>query len=244
MRLAGVIGLLFLTAAGATASSPAEAGISVSSVSRAFFNPSLSQKIQISIVASKAGSLTLAVLDRQGRVVRTLMSERPVQAGAANFDWDGRNDKGKVVPDDAYGVTAKLKSESGLASYSALESTGNPLAVRSNGYDRRTAVLSYTLPRPGRVRIEARAKQRNGSIVSRVVVRDEPRTAGAVIDVWDGYDDRRAVYMPELPGFEVSITATELPENAIVTIGAGAGRTAPTTAGVRAPSGEPTGVRR
>jgi hypothetical protein len=225
----------------AAASAAAPAAIHDVSVSRSFFSPALGQKIRISLTVTEAGTLSVGIVDRNGGPVRALVSDKLVQSGVAAFDWDGRNDKGKVVPDDAFGVTVKLKSESGLASYSALESRGDPLAVRSNGYDRRSAVLSYTLPKAGRVRIEARAKSKGGSIISRVVVRDEPRTAGAVIDVWDGYDDRHSVYMPELPGFEVAITATELPENAILTTGALQNLS---KADSRASAGGASGVRR
>jgi hypothetical protein len=209
--------LLIPPPSGAQSSSVA---ITEVSLSRSFFSPSLGQKIGISLATAEAGSLSVVIVDRRGRPVRALVTERKVEPGTVTLDWDGRDSKGEVVSDDAYAVSATLKSDSGASRYSPLESLENRMAVRSNGYDRRTAVISYTLPKPGRVRIEARAKGVGGAgAVSRIVVRDEPRTAGAVIDVWDGFDDRHAVYLPDLPGFEVVVTATELPENAILTTG-------------------------
>jgi hypothetical protein len=48
------------------------------------------------------GTLTLAVVAADGKVVRTLADNKRFFHGMKRFDWDGRDDAGKIVPDGFY----------------------------------------------------------------------------------------------------------------------------------------------
>jgi hypothetical protein len=46
--------------------------------------------------------LTVAIVDRRGRVVRTLTRSEPERRGDVAYTWDGRGDDGAVVPEGSY----------------------------------------------------------------------------------------------------------------------------------------------
>lgn len=50
------------------------------------------------------------ILDADGDVVRSL-GERRVQPGLVTFEWDGRNDEGRVVPDGPYRLRVELEDK-------------------------------------------------------------------------------------------------------------------------------------
>jgi hypothetical protein len=52
--------------------------------------------------------ITLAILDRKGDVVRTVVSDRSQRAGRVSLIWDGRDDLGRVVVSGAYKPRVKL----------------------------------------------------------------------------------------------------------------------------------------
>jgi hypothetical protein len=51
---------------------------------------------------TRAGRLSLGVVDSGGRVVRTLVRGREFGRGNHHFTWNGRDDDGAVVPEGAY----------------------------------------------------------------------------------------------------------------------------------------------
>jgi flagellar hook assembly protein FlgD len=71
------------------------------SVSPSFFNPTLGQKQSIRAHAARSGTLVVEILDRDRTAIRTLEPLR-VAAGEVTAIWDGKDQGGKVVPDEAY----------------------------------------------------------------------------------------------------------------------------------------------
>jgi hypothetical protein len=59
------------------------------------------QRVKIGFVLRKPDTLTVAIVDSHGQVVRTLLSSG-YRRGAQQFAWDGRNDFGGVVPAGTY----------------------------------------------------------------------------------------------------------------------------------------------
>lgn len=56
----------------------------------------------------KPDRLDLALLDRDGRVVRALGQDRPYERGAVRLLWDGRDGAGLLVPDGPYRLRVHL----------------------------------------------------------------------------------------------------------------------------------------
>lgn len=194
-------------------------------LSRPYFNPTLGQKVQISFLLTRGGSLSLAVLDRDGFLVRELASEKPMRAGRHSFEWDGRDEEGQVLPDEAFSAKIDLRFDGGTASYFPASRASPFSEIAAHYYDRTQAVFSYTLPKPSRVHIQAgtaridpKTKKPQGPVLKTVVNR-EPRAGGRVIDFWNGLDESGTIFIPDLKDFKIGIAATPLPENAILTTG-------------------------
>jgi hypothetical protein len=56
----------------------------------------------ISFVLRKAGTVTVQLLDSDGRRVRTLVRDREEQRGRLSYTWDGRDDVTRIVEDGVY----------------------------------------------------------------------------------------------------------------------------------------------
>jgi hypothetical protein len=217
-------------------------GIGTVSVSEPFFNPTIGQREAIGITLSEGGMLSISILDRDGYVVRRLLSERTVDAGTLWYEWDGRDDQGQIVPDESYSLKVDLAGSEASYSYFPARVAPYAVKVRFKGYDHLTGVLSYRLDEPARVHAQAGVapldpdtRERDGPVLKTIANR-EPRPGGAVVENWDGYDETGSIYVPDLPGFVVSIAATSLPRNAIIASG-NLSRTF--VEGIRARRGEP-----
>jgi hypothetical protein len=60
------------------------------------------QSAQIAFRLRQADRLTLTVVNEQGAVVRTLLRDASFGPGNHSFGWDGRDERGQVVPEGAY----------------------------------------------------------------------------------------------------------------------------------------------
>jgi hypothetical protein len=60
------------------------------------------QTAKVAFKLRKQDRLTLAIVDDQGRVVRTILQEARFAPGRHQFGWDGRDDQGQIVPEGAY----------------------------------------------------------------------------------------------------------------------------------------------
>lgn len=215
---------LTLSALPALTAAPDRA-ISSVSVSPSFINTALGQKANIAVTVAKAGVVTATVLDRDRFPIRTLPSVT-VKAGKHRILWDGKDDAGIALPDEAYSVSVEFKGtdrvEVSDPSDGFVPIAENPASA---SYNRVDGVLSYTLSRPSRVHIQAgqvNAKAAAGGPpgpVLKTILDRQPRIAGALVERWNGFDESGAVNVAELKGFVISIAATSLPETSIITTG-------------------------
>ncbi len=199
--------------------------ISAVSLSRPFINPSLNQSVTISFEVDRAGALDVRILDRDGFVVRTLVLAQPRAKGRVALDWDGRDDSGNVVADDAYSLKIDLRGDGRTSSYFPAGAALGQTQSQTTFYDRQQGTFGYRLAAPSRIhlqagsaRVDPKTKEHVGPCLKTIVNR-EPRTAGSVVEYWDGYDESGTIYIPDLPDFAVSLVATALPDNAIITVG-------------------------
>jgi hypothetical protein len=216
---------LLLSAAaliGAARGLNAEPQVAGVEASRPFFNPTLGQRIDIGFQVTDEGLVTVGVLDRDGEPVRLLASKRRVSPGRTLLRWDGRDDEGLVVPDEAYSVAIEFRRSGGakLARYPGTNRAAKEIKVDSANYDPASGVISYKLPMPGRIDIEAKYLSSSPYSASKVaVITGAPRAAGLVIDIWSGFDRSGKLYLVDQPGFSLSVTATTLPLPALITVG-------------------------
>jgi hypothetical protein len=67
------------------------------------------QTAQIAFRLRREDRLTLRIADDQGRVVRTLLTKARFGRGNHRFGWDGRDDRGQVVPEGGYRASVELE---------------------------------------------------------------------------------------------------------------------------------------
>jgi FlgD Ig-like domain len=67
-----------------------------------FVSPASGRRAGIVFRLRKSDRLSLAIVDSQDRVVRTLVSSRQVGTGKKSYRWDGRDDAGVFAPDGTY----------------------------------------------------------------------------------------------------------------------------------------------
>lgn len=197
-------------------------GVAGVEASRPFFNPELGQRIEISFQIGETGLATVRIQDRDGQPVRLLATKKPMSPGRVSLEWDGRDDDGVVVPDEAYSVAIEFgRSESARpVRYPKTNRGVKEIKVAAANYDPASGVISYKLPEPARVEIQATCLTSSPYEGRRVsVVAGAPRAAGSVIDIWNGFDRNGKLYLVDQPGFTLSVTATSLPLPALITVG-------------------------
>jgi flagellar hook assembly protein FlgD len=206
------------------ASAAAAAVIDRVAVDRHTFNPSANDSVVISVHFAAPGRASIDVVDRDGYVVRHLVPETVVES-AFSVGWNGRDDQGAIVPDEAYSLYIRWSSGERREAYFPAATPHDMVTVAARYYDRRGGTLAYTLTAPSRVHVQAgttlpraRANSTEG-VVMKTIVNRAPRAAGAIAEPWNGFDESGNVYLPDLPNFVIAIAATPLPDNSIIAIG-------------------------
>ncbi len=69
--------------------------------------------IPVSFTLEKAGKVSLAICNAEGKLVRTALGAQPYPAGAQTWLWDGLDDADKPVPAGSY--TVKMLTHDGIA---------------------------------------------------------------------------------------------------------------------------------
>lgn len=188
-----------------------------------FFNPSIGQLAEIRVRASAPGTAVVEILDRDRFVVRKL-SPTATTSEELIVHWNGRDEAGEVLPDEAYTARVRYVTARGETSYDPGKDF-RPKAVQLEkaSYSRVDGVLSYRLERPSRVHAQAGQARvvdgRGEGPILRTLVDREPRAGGAVIEPWNGFDESGQVYVPDLPDFAVAVLAVPLPEGTMITVG-------------------------
>ena len=198
--------------------------ISGLSVSPPFFNPSLGQKEAIVFKLAGRADVTVSILDRDLVPVRTLPTLVKV-SGETRIEWDGRDDLGRVLPDEAYSLRVEAIAGNRHETYEPARGFMPTLSDPKRSYSPVSGVLRYELDTPSRVHIQAGEAvlvgndgKRDGPVLKTIVDR-APRASGSVIETWDGFDESRTIHIPSLKNFAISILGASLPPNSIITIG-------------------------
>lgn len=86
----------------------------------------------------RAGTITVAIVDDDGHVVRTLVSGQHYARGPVRLVWDGRNEKRAVVRDGSYRPRVDLERRTPILMPNRIEVDTKPPEVRITGTSRRT----------------------------------------------------------------------------------------------------------
>jgi flagellar hook assembly protein FlgD len=187
-------------------------------------NVTAGDSVTLTVKFASAGVASIAVIDRDGFPVRTLADAQPVGT-AFSVGWNGRDDGGFVVPDEAYSFRITWTDGKQAATYFPADRAVEMASVTPRYFDRRSGTLSYVLSQPSRVHVQAgtaiinqKTKAVEGPVMKTIVNR-EPRIAGVIADHWNGFDESGSIYLPDLPDFAMAIAASPLPEDSVIAFG-------------------------
>lgn len=196
--------------------------ITIAGISRPFFSPALKQIVQLSLHIHVKGIITVQVVDPDGYLVREIVSRMPVNAGVFSCEWDGKAAAdGLPMPDEAYGLRIELASGGKKEVYFPSDAEDEPVTTETARYDREAGTISYQVARSSRVRITALLKE-TGTSKEQVFIRLldwAPRVSGPIVEHWQGYDQERKTYVPDVPGSELRVELKPLPEGAVIVAG-------------------------
>ncbi len=191
----------------------------------ATFLPALGEKVEFSLRLLASGRLSASVLDRDGYVVRSLTSKKQANAGRVALVWDGRDNQGAIVPDEAYSLLLELETSRSKELYFPANQFGEMYEIAVQSYSRRDATVAFELPRASRVHMQAGQAVpdlrlgRNVGPVLKTILNREPKPAGRVLATWNGLDVSGKLMVPDLPHFVIGIACTPLPENSVIATG-------------------------
>ncbi|MGR9116096.1 MAG: FlgD immunoglobulin-like domain containing protein [Gammaproteobacteria bacterium] len=182
------------------------------------FSPDRGETYAIPVQLQKrALSLTLDIYTPDGELLRTISRKEDINSGLNSVIWDGKDDAGNVVPDEAYTpvITAEFangeKQVLDPRRYSGGELVDKvPVEITS---DRE---IAYYLPSPCRVLIRVGIK---GGPMLRNLSSWQPKSAGKNIQHWDGKDQSGLVDIRNERDLGILVIAFKLPEHTIITYG-------------------------
>lgn len=216
-----VLAVTAISASARASTSP----IVVIHVDRGSLNVTAGDSVHIEVTLARAGKLNLEVIDRDGYRVRMVANGIAAPAGKSLYDWNGRDDAGALVANEAYSLHAVWTGAGERFEYLPANVVADMVQVPVRYYSRQTATVVYDLPVASRVHLQAGTSKRNAKTgrdegpVMKTVVNREPRAAGRIAEHWTGLDESGSVYVPDLPSFVMAVATTPLPENAIIVTG-------------------------
>jgi hypothetical protein len=220
-RVAVAIAICLLTAVRGKAASV----VTTVSTTRTSMNPSLGESMQLTVGLAKAGAVTIHIIDRDGFPVRMLASALEAAQGENRWSWDGRDESGQIVPDEAYSFHVEWSRGAEREIYFPANAPAHLTAVDAEYYSPRSGTIVYTLPVASRVHLQAGVASKNPKSgvmegpVMKTVVNREPRAAGRIAEAWSGFDESGLVKIADLRDFVLAVATMPLPANSIITYG-------------------------
>lgn len=194
----------------------AEEFVRFGEMQRQEFSPARNEVIKIPILLERKAEVRLTLFSVDDRAVRTLQVESPLKKGAHEIVWDGKDDDGITVPDEAWlpVITASTESETVRVdprTWSGGE-TIEDIKLKQNDLNS----YSYKLNAPARVSIRAGI---GGGPLLNLLADWEPHGAGRNILYWDGYDKNKLVKLSDSGKQKLVTAAFKLPDHSIITSG-------------------------
>jgi|LGVF01.1.fsa_nt_gb hypothetical protein len=201
-----------------SANPTSQAALSIKEVEidRDAFKPSSGDKLGISFRLSDRAKVSLKIFDFDRDIVATLCEVQMLDKGNHTLLWNGLDQNGKIVPDEAYFFTIEAVQSSERAIYDSTVLSGGIMHEVERIKILPEQQLEYFLPEKGRMHI--RAGIVNGPLLA-IPVDWEPRPKGLHRERWDGMDQDNLVSVLKHPRYQIRASYFTLPENTIMTVG-------------------------
>jgi hypothetical protein len=178
------------------------------------------ESANLSFHLSRDARVTILIYGPNYEMVRSLMDQQPRAAGVNGVAWDGRDDSGRAVPDEAYLVSILAEGPGGeRAVYDPTSVSGGeafdiqPQRIKESSG---TFKIHYSVPFPARINI--RAGVHNGPLL-KTILDWKPMPAGDQVQAWNGMDETGRIRAIREPGRILHIKGFRLPENTIIVRG-------------------------
>lgn len=181
---------------------------------RTEFQPAEGEELTIPFRLTEPGEVRLTLYSGDGDLIRGL-GPRELEPGSHEWTWDGRDESGDVVPDEAYFPVLTCDCPKGRTVVDPRrESGGVPieeLGVRVAG----DGTITYRLPEPARTLVRAGIE---GGAMVKSLDTWSPHTAGRVRQNWKS-NGAMTAGLRNHPDRAVLVRAFTLPDHAIITSG-------------------------
>jgi hypothetical protein len=198
---------------GLVVSAVAGAMVSDVSLSRNAFNPSAGETLDLQFRLDRAAGVTVKVFDADGGLVRVLEDGAKRDAGRHRVTWNGVDDDGRPVPDEAYTFT--IETDDGTV-FDPTTFSGGVVADAADAAFDEEGVLVYKLPAPSRVLVRLGV---DGGPMLRTLVDWKPRVQGTITESWDGRDADGYIHLRSHANFSALITYVTLPDATVISYG-------------------------
>lgn len=174
------------------------------------FSPTVKQTFKLSYTLSEDANVTWKIYTPDNNLIRTIKSSNN-KKGEHTLVWDGKDENGTVVPDEAYNIVLSAKNKNKSQAIDPRLSGGEVLKDLQTKIDK-TGNISYKLASPARVLV--RAGIENGPML-RMISNWIPKNRGRVRQRWNMRDADDLVDIATLP-FGITVSAFALPKYAII----------------------------
>jgi len=178
------------------------------------------EAVNLSFHLSRDAKVTILVYGPDYEVVRRLLDGQARPAGTNGVAWDGRDDSGRMVPDEAYLVSILAEGSNGeRAIYDPTSFSGGEafdLQIQRIEESSGTFRIYYSVPALSRISI--RAGIHRGPLL-KTILDWKPMAPGEHVQLWDGMDETGRIRAIREPGRIVYIKGFRLPESTILVQG-------------------------
>lgn len=177
------------------------------------FNASRGETVRLTYELARPDTVTVRVYDPDGGLVATLLNGVKQSKGRHAVQWDGLDESGQVVPDEAYSFTVETKL--GAVYDPAMHSSGEVGDLTEARFSEEGTVVDKL---PAASRVLVRLGLHDGPML-KTLVDWKPRVAGEITEYWDGFDEDKLIRLRGEQGFTALITYVTLPDATVITYG-------------------------
>lgn len=174
-------------------------------------------EISWSFSLNREAKVTVQVFTPDFDIVRRLITDQARPAGISTVVWDGRDDAGNMVPNEAYLVGIAATGPDGeRAVYDPTANSGGEIAdIRIEEISRPGDLVNigYSVLRPSRISLKAGI--RNGPLLN-TLLESHPMPAGSHVHVWDGLDGSGRIRIMDMTGAHLYLQGVVLPDNSVI----------------------------
>lgn len=182
------------------------------------FNPSLNERCELSYELASKAKVTICIYTSDFDLVRSVQGRKTGKKGLHTFSWDGRDQEGKIVPDEAYFFCIEARFADGTIEFydPTTFSGGDEFEFGNISYSPAEGLLRFLLPQPARVLLRVGLK--NGPLID-TLLDWVPMPAGGHQAAWSGFDRDRVFDVRTRRDLAVMGVAFFLPQTSVLAQG-------------------------